>query len=404
MSDRRLWWKASGTSRLTGRPEAFRTSGRYRRWGYRLGLLGLLLMPLVGLTYGYLALRQSPRTAVEAARKALAQARAAAAEQYAPAHWQKAMQVWEEVLWQWRLANQRWWSLPDDYAHIAALARQAEHAATRAAERATQVRDSLHRESRQMLATIAPRLDSLQRWLRLLPYRPGWLQQLQGAQQQYQAARYALEQQALWEAARKAQQAHLQTLTLTQQVSDYVRDYLAWLPRWQQWVAEARAEAQRQNQWLLIVDKMARQCLVYRGNRQVAVFPIELGPNWMGPKLYAGDRATPEGRYRVVRKLGPGETQYYRALLLDYPNAEDWARFTQARQEGLLPPNAKIGGLIEIHGEGGRGADWTEGCVALHNQDMRRLYEMIPTGTPVVIVGTLDPPPWVQQMIKGHVR
>lgn len=402
MSDRRSWRKASGASRLTGRPGAFLTSGR--RWGYRLGLIGLFLMPLAGLTYGYFALRQSPRTAVEAAQQALAQARTVAAEQYAPTHWRKAEQVWEEVLRRWRLANQRWWSPPDDYAQITALARQAQHEAIVAAARAAQVRDSLHRESRQMLTALAPRLDSLQRWLRLLPYRPGWLQQLQVAQQQYQAAQYALEQQKLWEAARKARQAHLQTLALTQQVSDYVRDYLAQVPRWRQWVAEVRAEARRQNQWLIVVDKMARQCLVYRGDRQVAVFPIELGPNWMGTKHYAGDRATPEGRYRVVRKLGPGETRYYRALLLDYPNAEDRARFARARREGLLPPGAKIGGLIEIHGEGGRGADWTEGCVALHNQDMRRLYEMIPVGTPVVIVGTLDPPSWVQQMIAVHAR
>ncbi|WP_272481620.1 hypothetical protein [Rhodothermus marinus] len=86
---------------------------------------------------------------------------------------------------------------------------------------------------------------------------------------------------------------------------------------------------------------MARRCLVYRGDRQVAIFPIELGPNWMGTKHYAGDRATPEGRYRMVRKLGPGETRYYRALLLDYPNAEDRARLPEPGGKDCFLPGQK---------------------------------------------------------------
>lgn len=303
-------------------------------------------MPLSGLAYGYLVMRQHPRAAVEEARKALAQARAAGADQYASGLWQQAEQTWNEAIQQWRAANQRWWSLSGDYAQVIKLARQAQQYAWAAVDQARQVRDSLRQESSQLLEATAPRLDSLQQWLRRLPHNPSWLHPLQEARQQYQAAQYALQQQQLWQAAQQAQRAYRQTLVLAQQVSQYVRSYLAQLPRWRQWVAEARAEAQRQNQWLIVVDKIARQCLVYRGDRLLVTFPIELGPNWMGPKRYAGDRVTPEGRYRVLHKLGPGETQYDRALLLDYPNAEDRARFTKARREGYLPPNVRIGGLI----------------------------------------------------------
>jgi lipoprotein-anchoring transpeptidase ErfK/SrfK len=44
--------------------------------------------------------------------------------------------------------------------------------------------------------------------------------------------------------------------------------------------------------------------------------------------------------------------------------------------------------LIEIHGEGGRGWDWTDGCIALTNADVERLLAAVPIGTPVAIVGS----------------
>ena len=86
-------------------------------------------------------------------------------------------------------------------------------------------------------------------------------------------------------------------------------------------------------------------------------------------------------------------THYYKALLLDYPNAQDRLEFRRKIEEGVLPQKARIGGLIEFHGKGGGHAYWTEGCVALEDKDMDVLYEKVRQGVPVVIVGstkTLD--------------
>jgi lipoprotein-anchoring transpeptidase ErfK/SrfK len=52
-----------------------------------------------------------------------------------------------------------------------------------------------------------------------------------------------------------------------------------------------------------------------------------------------------------------------------------------------VPPGRGIGGLIEIHGAGGQGRNWTDGCVALVNPDMDRLFAAVGVGTPVTIVG-----------------
>jgi hypothetical protein len=74
--------------------------------------------------------------------------------------------------------------------------------------------------------------------------------------------------------------------------------------------------------------------------------------------------------------------------LLDYPNDEDLKKFRREISRGTLPASAKIGGMIEIHGNGGKGIDWTQGCVALTDRDMDLIYNIAKVGTPVTIVGS----------------
>ena len=61
----------------------------------------------------------------------------------------------------------------------------------------------------------------------------------------------------------------------------------------------------------------------------------------------------------------------------------------QRLSKGSLPSSAKIGGLIEIHGNGGKGIDWTEGCIALTDTEMDIVFKTVKVGTPVTIVGSM---------------
>ncbi|MCS7182884.1 MAG: L,D-transpeptidase [Thermoanaerobaculum sp.] len=161
--------------------------------------------------------------------------------------------------------------------------------------------------------------------------------------------------------------------------------------QWKLWVEETLLESRREGKVVIIVDKLRRRLSVYRGGELLATFAAELGANGLRPKQHAGDRATPEGRYHVVQKKQGAATKYYKALLINYPNDQDRIRFRQARSQGRIPWRAGIGSLIEIHGEGGEGRDWTDGCVALRNSDMDRVFAWAEVGTPVTIVGTYDP-------------
>ncbi len=157
---------------------------------------------------------------------------------------------------------------------------------------------------------------------------------------------------------------------------------------WRRWAAEAIEHSRKQREVVFVVDKLRRRLEVFSAGIKIETFPAEIGSKGLQRKLHSGDRATPEGHYQVTELRGPGQTQYYKALMLSYPNAEDRNRFAAAIRRGELPRRARIGGLIEIHGDGGQGRDWTDGCVALANTDMDKIFDLARMGTRVTIVGT----------------
>lgn len=168
-------------------------------------------------------------------------------------------------------------------------------------------------------------------------------------------------------------------------LTDYFRSY----PQWKRMVNNTISNSRKNSSYCIIIDKYNRKCLVYYRGLLIENFSVELGSNWIGDKNVQGDKSTPEGEYKIVAKKKNGETKYYKALLIDYPNEEDQKRFLLNKKNGILKTHDKIGSLIEIHGEGGRGTDWTDGCIALTNKDMDRLFEVSQIGTPVIIVGSV---------------
>jgi lipoprotein-anchoring transpeptidase ErfK/SrfK len=156
---------------------------------------------------------------------------------------------------------------------------------------------------------------------------------------------------------------------------------------WLRWKERLIARSRTEGQPAILVEKADHRLTLYVNGRATRVYQIELGPNWIPAKRHAGDAATPEGEYQVAAKKGPGASTYHKALLLNYPNERDREAFTRDRRNGLLPPAARLGGLIEIHGGGGRGEDWTSGCVAMSNEDIDRLYDQVQVGAPVTITG-----------------
>jgi lipoprotein-anchoring transpeptidase ErfK/SrfK len=161
------------------------------------------------------------------------------------------------------------------------------------------------------------------------------------------------------------------------------------IAQWQRMAKETIAWSRRNHAAAIVISKAERLLVLYRNGQKVLSYPVRLGFNGIKEKRYQGDGATPEGRYRVTSKRGQGQTQFYRALLLDYPNEEDRRRFNLEKKSGHIPPSRGIGGQIEIHGVENELMAQTLGCVMLENHQMAALFDRVDKGTPVTIVGAL---------------
>ncbi len=155
---------------------------------------------------------------------------------------------------------------------------------------------------------------------------------------------------------------------------------------WRRWASEAIGESRKKGTTAIVIAKLERTLTVYKEGKVEAIYNIGLGKYGLSDKLYAGDEATPEGMYKIIKKLP--QSRFYKALLLDYPNERDKKEFSQAKRRGLIPGHAGIGGLIEIHGGGEDSL--TGGCIAVEDSVMDKLFSEVTIGTSVTIVGTLE--------------
>jgi len=183
-------------------------------------------------------------------------------------------------------------------------------------------------------------------------------------------------------------------------VISHISRYLdpAQVQAWQQAAEETIAASKRSRSVAVIVSKLERRLSVYKSGSLYRTYDVGLGFNGLADKRFAGDNATPEGRYSIVRKIP--SSLYYKALLIDYPNDEDRRSFAREKARGAIPRSASIGGDVEIHGGGEDSL--TRGCVSLDNARMDELYALVSVGTPVTIIGTMEHENFVIKAIRDQ--
>jgi murein L,D-transpeptidase YafK len=134
----------------------------------------------------------------------------------------------------------------------------------------------------------------------------------------------------------------------------------------------------------VLIEKQARRLTLLTKGEVIKTYPIALGGNPVGPKERQGDNKTPEGTYIIDSRNG--NSGFHLSLHISYPNEQDKRR---AKKLGVSP-----GGNIMIHGikngfaqvgASHAGVDWTEGCIAVTNQEMEEIYRFVPIGTIVEI-------------------
>jgi murein L,D-transpeptidase YafK len=157
---------------------------------------------------------------------------------------------------------------------------------------------------------------------------------------------------------------------------------LAWWQRPRPGPPSLAAEDRRAD--LIEVHKAERRLELKRGGAVLRHYRIALGFDPVGHKEREGDGRTPEGAY-VIDWRNP-KSRFHLSLHVSYPDERDQARAAARSQSP--------GGDIMIHGQpnglsrlttGHPRRDWTVGCVAVTNREMREIWSLVADGTPIVI-------------------
>lgn len=148
----------------------------------------------------------------------------------------------------------------------------------------------------------------------------------------------------------------------------------------------------------IVIRKSDHKLDLYIEGRLAKTFDVVLGPSPEGQKEREGDGRTPEGEFCIFAKNR--ESKYHRSLAISYPDVKTAERGLQTgvidlseygsivsdiRDRGWIPQETPLGGRIYIHG-GGTNSDWTDGCIALKDQDMTEVFDAAAVGMKVTIL------------------
>lgn len=349
-------------------------------------------VPLILLTGVWVWSRwpEPPVRELRSAAEALSAARDAEAAKYAPQLLGETIALFDSAMAHLKSENDRFF-LSRDYSRVVEFSAIAEEKGTLAHNKASEKARNVHHTTANTLDELEKKTTQFKRIYSPLPLKKSVRESFNHAVMILSEARLAREKSDFHIAEVKLEKAEKLMHDAGSEASSMLEEYFSSWPHWNKIVEEAVSASARQGSTVIIVDKLAHQLRVYKNGKVSAEFPVEFGPNWMGQKLHKGDQATPEGVYQVTQKKDRRHTIYYKALLINYPNHDDRVRYRKNIDAGRFSHKLDIGGSIEIHGHGGRGVDWTNGCVALANKDMDVVFSQAGEKTPVVIVGSVEP-------------
>ncbi len=353
-------------------------------------VVGLLVLIIAALVFLFVRMVPVPPVEkIEKARAAISEAKKAKADTYAPALFKESEKYYELAFSRWKSENEKF-ILKRDYTSIDQLV---EHSVSKAKQAKNKALSHSNDLETSIGATIKMLENAVQKYDKLfdkLPLRKTTFQNYEKGLMLLKEGKYDYKSKNYLVSKPKIDKASKNLNESFSSVKSYMKDYFSGYSSWKDWNEKTISASRKNRTDAIVVDKYAKKCYVYHKGKLKHTFDCELGKNWIGRKRHKGDKATPEGFYHITKKLDSKKTKYYKALLINYPNEEDKSRFDKEIKQGSLPKKTQIGGLIEIHGGGGQGVNWTDGCVALTNDEMDIIYRIVEVGTPVTIVGSLE--------------
>ncbi len=347
----------------------------------------LLFLTLSTFAALYILSPNPPLSSLELCHRSIATAKEQEAEKYAPSLIKEAEIFYEGAKEALQKENEKAFFLRN-YKTVIQLVESASSKTDEAVKKMTEDKANLSESLLKKLELVSHKIDHFDENYADLPLNKKARKDFTNAKLKYLESKKAYERKAYLLVVNNLDEANNLISKSVDAAHAHLSSYFADLSKWKRWHQETVDWSRKNGSTAIVVDKFAQTCYVYKDGKEIRRFNAELGQNWIGTKKFRGDKATPEGKYFITKKKSGSQTTYYKALLINYPNDEDKARYSANVRNGSIPKKG-IGNLIELHGGGGKGLNWTDGCVALTNDDMDRLWNYVSTGTPITIVGSL---------------
>jgi hypothetical protein len=331
---------------------------------------------------------QPPIGEMEYAREVLSKAGTNKADTYSKKLFTQAKIYYDSAMVNWQKQNERFLYFRD-YEKVVMFAELSAKKAAQAGDNSISSTSNLKVKLKQKIVTLNDLITNINELFTTYPLTTETRNRISKGKMLLKEAEVAYKKGQFLQASRKITDSEYLLTDSYENATTNLKNYFMSYSVWKNWIDKTINESKKNREYSIIIDKFSRKCFVYHNGTKKYEFEAELGKNWVGDKRVRGDKATPEGMYKITKRFDGKTTRYYKALLLDYPNDEDKEKFKSEISRGSLPASAKIGGLIEIHGNGGKGIDWTEGCVALTDKEMDIIFKVAKVGTPVTIVGSM---------------
>ncbi len=331
---------------------------------------------------------QPPVVEMDQSRKALYDAQRNRADLYSKKLYNQARVFYDSAMVNWQKENKKFIYLRN-FEKVARFAGLATKKATQASENSVSSASNFKVTLKQKIESLNGLTAKIDDMFETYPLTSEVRSRISKGKILLEEANVAYDKGQFLQANRKLTDSEYLLTESYEYANSNLKNYFKSYSVWRNWVDKTVKESQKNNDYSIIIDKFSRKCMIYLSGTKKFEFDAELGKNWVGDKRVRGDQATPEGMYKIVKKFDSNRTKYYKALLLDYPNEEDKEKFRADVARGILPASARMGGLIEIHGNGGKGIDWTEGCIALTDNEMDSVFRIAKVGTPVTIIGSM---------------
>ncbi|MDQ1296128.1 MAG: hypothetical protein QG611_106, partial [Bacteroidota bacterium] len=252
---------------------------------------------------------EPPVTAVESARAALSEAGTNRAGSYSIELYREAIEYYDSAMISWKHENRKY-IYSRDYSKVVKFADLAEKRATQASENSRNNASDLRIELQKRIRLLKDLISEITDKFTHYPLTQEVRNNISKGMFLLRESELAYNDGKYLQAEKKVNESEKLLTSSYEYANSNLKSYFRSYPEWKRLIDSTIAVSKATRDYTILVDKFSRKVIVYLDGEIKFEYSAELGKNWVGDKKVKGDKATPEGMYRIAKKFKSDSTKY----------------------------------------------------------------------------------------------